>query len=343
MSARPRQSGGAVHLRTELRPGDLADLAALTRGGFPELNESMLERLILADPAWTQARVIIADQDGAPVGYVHVTCDGPDAYLISGAVGLPHRGQGIGSELLAAALDHARHTGARTLRISGYPPGYAAPGVDVASDPGTAAFLHHRGAQDAGSALAMQLELRDSARAPGSSRPGATPPDATTSDAVVRGFTIAPCTPEEIPAVLHGISAELGDDWAQTFHAHVAAGRPVQQILLAREQPAAEPGRRSVPAPLLGVAGWGIVGEDQERFGPIGVLPAARGRGVGTALLDAVLARMSAAGARRAWFQWTGPDSPAHRMYRRRGFVPLGITTPMTIPVPPSSPERTRA
>ncbi|MBK0332234.1 GNAT family N-acetyltransferase [Brachybacterium sp. MASK1Z-5] len=340
---------GAIRVREELRPGDLPALAALTTGTARPLTAQELTQLVLADPDPRSSIVLVVEDaentgdteeaagragDPSPVGFAHVATQDGAAYLVSGAVHPAHRRRGVGTRLLDAALVHARRWGAESLVISGRPRGYAAPGIDEAADPGTAAFLRARGAHEAGSALAMERELTGPAeRSPAG---GAHPPD----------VRIAPCTPEEVPGMLAAVRLHLSEDWAQLLGAHVAhraeeesrghhpTDGPAGTILLARDatESAAEP-----VGELLGIAAWDVVGADPGRFGPIGVLPSARGRGVGGALLDAALVRMARAGARRAWFQWTWARGPAHRMYLSRGFRPLATTTPFELPVRPDA------
>lgn len=337
---------GAIRVREGLRRGDLAALAALTAGTARPLTAQELALLVLVDPDPRSSIVLVAEDSGdtedteaaaghpAPVGFAHIAAQDGAAYLVSGAVHPAHRRRGIGTRLLDAALAHARRWGAETLVVSGRPRGYAAPGVDEAADPGAAAFLRARGAHGAGSALAMERDLAELADLAGQAD-RALPPD----------LRIAPCAPEEVPEMLTAVRLHLSEDWAQLLGAHVAhraeeeaRGHPSAEgqlgpagtILLARDAagPAGE---------ILGVAAWDVVGADPERFGPIGVLPAARGRGVGGALLDAALERMARAGARRAWCQWTSASGPAHRMYLSRGFRPLATTTPFELPVRPAA------
>lgn len=304
-----------VRLRYGMQVGDLERLADLTQGTVLPLSARRLERLVLADPSLLDAAVIIAERDEVPVGYVHVTRDGATAHVVSGAVAAGERRQGIGTRLLEAALAHARRHHCERLRISGYPRGYAAPGVDEAADPATAAFLRARGAVAITSALAMQRRL-----------------DGLEARTRPRGIAIAPCAPEMLPDVLGAVRDELSADWARDLHAHVMSGGGLARILLARDE---------TDGSLLGVAAWGVIDADDERFGPIGVLPHGRGRGAGGALLDASLAAMARDGVERAHFLWTGPGSPAHRMYLSRGFHPLATTTLFEIQVPMGAPGRT--
>ncbi|BAJ28042.1 MULTISPECIES: GNAT family N-acetyltransferase [Kitasatospora] len=57
----------------------------------------------------------------------------------------------------------------------------------------------------------------------------------------------------------------------------------------------------------------------------LGVLPEARGRGVGDALLTAACAAARTAGARRITLRVLGPNAPARRLYERNGFEVLGV------------------
>ena len=64
----------------------------------------------------------------------------------------------------------------------------------------------------------------------------------------------------------------------------------------------------------IGFAHW-----SGERFGPIGVADAERGRGIGGALMVAVLQAMRRAGRHRAYFLWTSDDAAANS-YHPAGF-----------------------
>jgi len=296
-------------LRHELRDGDLATLSTFTASSATApLGRRQLEELLLA-PGQAARHVLIAEEHGAARGYVHLAVDGPaadTAWIVSGAVDPAHRGRGIGGELLAAALIAAGGAGASTVRLSGRPQGYAVPGVDVERDPATARFLERRGARPEPAALAMHRTLHDL---------GDPPRDPGRDGADVR---ILECTPERVPALLAMTQEHLSPEWALTFSRHAADGGCLGLLLLAED----------AAGQLLGVAARGVVGRDPTRFGPFGVVPAARGRGVGAALLDASLRRMAADGLAHAWFLWTGPGSAAHRLYFAQGFTTLRTFIP---------------
>ena len=75
--------------------------------------------------------------------------------------------------------------------------------------------------------------------------------------------------------------------------------------------------------PMEAVVGWAMYGsypDTPSRFGPFGVSPTQRGKGIGAVLLDRTLATMSRVGLADAWFLWVERDSPAEKLYRRAGF-----------------------
>jgi putative acetyltransferase len=90
-----------------------------------------------------------------------------------------------------------------------------------------------------------------------------------------------------------------------------------------RERPA---DHDAVVGHVIGTRGWlEPLGVPAVGIGPVGVLPAAQGRGIGTVLVHAMLAVAEAAGERLAALLGS-PD-----YYRRFGFVPsteLGVAAP---------------
>lgn len=77
---------------------------------------------------------------------------------------------------------------------------------------------------------------------------------------------------------------------------------------------------------LLAEGGCAVlrVAADEAELLTIAVLPAARGRGLGAALLDACLAESAALGARRLHLEVAAANSPALALYARAGFVETG-------------------
>ena len=72
--------------------------------------------------------------------------------------------------------------------------------------------------------------------------------------------------------------------------------------------------------------GWGFVAPDVPEIS-IGVVAAARGKGVGSALLDALLALARQQG-HRAISLSVDRQNPARRLYERKGFRDAGVSEP---------------
>ncbi|MCA2212307.1 GNAT family N-acetyltransferase [Jidongwangia harbinensis] len=81
--------------------------------------------------------------------------------------------------------------------------------------------------------------------------------------------------------------------------------------------------RLSVLATVPGVGDAGFLLAESDRIAQVGVVPAARGAGVGAALVREALRRMRAGGAVRASLE-VNVNNPAGRLYRRLGFIPAG-------------------
>ena len=75
---------------------------------------------------------------------------------------------------------------------------------------------------------------------------------------------------------------------------------------------------------VLGYAGLAVFGGEGHVL-TLGVTAAAQGRGFGAALLDALLAESAARRAVRVLLDVRADNEVAQRLYRRRGFVPVGL------------------
>lgn len=75
-----------------------------------------------------------------------------------------------------------------------------------------------------------------------------------------------------------------------------------------------------------GLVGYaiGLVAADEAEVLNIAVDPPARGQGIGTALLEAILTELRGAGARSVFLEVRSSNGEAIRLYRRSGFEILG-------------------
>jgi ribosomal protein S18 acetylase RimI-like enzyme len=120
------------------------------------------------------------------------------------------------------------------------------------------------------------------------------------------GIIVRPVHPADLPALMPFIAEHFGWDWY----------RFAQEYLLALFGPGSDE-----IGFWVAIQGERIVGycqQRRERFGPFGVAPDMRKRGIGRVLLFHCLEDIVTRGFYCAWFLWTGRD--AARLYTLAGF-----------------------
>jgi ribosomal protein S18 acetylase RimI-like enzyme len=181
-----QQAGGKVHFVIHYRtfrnddPPGLVEVwnEAFTQRGAVRLHHSTpLEHHVLAKPYFDRAGLMVAVEDGRPVGFAHAGF-GPDAAgaALSTAAGVTcvlgvrpsHRRRGIGTELLRRCEDYLTERGAKVLYAGGLAPlnpfyfglygGSASPGF-LRSDADAEPFLTARRYRPAQGCLVFQRRL----------------------------------------------------------------------------------------------------------------------------------------------------------------------------------------
>jgi GNAT superfamily N-acetyltransferase len=107
---------------------------------------------------------------------------------------------------------------------------------------------------------------------------------------------------------------------------------PAELVRLAERCRAADGGMPLAPSPGFlrrrwaapGGGRWRPSSANGRRTRPDGVVPAARGRGLGGALVCEALARMAADGSPEAWLNVNVNNPGAAALYRRLGFADAG-------------------
>lgn len=213
------------------------------------------------------------------------------------------RRMGVATALFDAALGRLAEQGKGQVSIAPYTPNYFIPGVDTGAYPEALAFLHARGWVTVSEPISMRAELT------GFQIPAAV---AEREAALAEeGFTFRAVTSADLPALLGFIAAHFGWDWV----------RFAQETLLELFGPGSDEICFLVVTHRELDGSEHIVGycqQRRERFGPFGVDPAMRGKGLGRILLFHCLREMLAKGFHAAWFLWTGAN--AARVYAGAGF-----------------------
>ncbi|MCC6731130.1 MAG: GNAT family N-acetyltransferase [Chthonomonadales bacterium] len=291
--------------------GDLGAVVSLLANALTAdpVTRAAFVRKVLLDPNFDAAGAPVARIGGAVAGFalaiarrVPLEDAPPDpdrGYVTLLAVAPEARGRGVGSALLADAEAYLEARGRRVALVSPYAPGYWTPGVDVRAYPEALRFLAARGYSEVYRPVAMDCAL------PGLSRPAWV--HEREAMLAAEGVRAAPCSAEQLPALLAFLAREFPGDWQR----------------LAREAAAsAETGDRAARLWTAAGAGGEVLGfshHDGERFGPIGVAAAHRGRGLGQVLMYKTLEAMRAEGLHAAWFLWSD-DRTAERLYAAAGF-----------------------
>ncbi|HVX45106.1 MAG TPA: GNAT family N-acetyltransferase [Mycobacteriales bacterium] len=207
---------------------------------------------------------------------------------------------GIGSRLMHQTL---RWLDRPIVSFSPTTPNYFLPGLDATEYPAAEEFLTEHGFSLQYEAVAMDRSLHDY-RVPGQAR------DAIRS-LEGRGYRFGSPGVDDLVELISLARDHFNPDWGRAIREAVAAGLPLDRIVLAR-------------GPAGTLVGWAMHGTYEgviERFGPFGVRSECRGTGLGRALLYLTLERMRAQGAHSAWFLWTAENSPAGFLYRKAGFA----------------------
>ena len=265
---------------------------------------------VLLDANFLPENMPVVVVDGAVVGFalaltrqVPLFLQGLEpekAWITAFGVHPDFRHRGIGRALFEHLMAKLAGEGRKTLEISPYVPNYFVPGVDIKAYPGTIAFLENTiGFTTLNHAISMGANLTDFR----------IPPDV--QELIQHreqedGLTVRPVLTSDIPDLMPFLVEHFSWDWyrhAQSYLLEYFGDNPHRICFLV--------------AHLKGEL-VGFCQQRHERFGPFGVRPDCRGKGIGRILLFRCLEAMSAQHIYFSYFLWTGED--AARLYALAGF-----------------------
>lgn len=291
-------------------PGQLRGVVDLLAAAMPvdPISESRFVRQVLLDPNFRSDGAIVASRGDQVVGFClalarrtpleNAAPDADRGYITLFAVHPDAGGRGVGTELLRRAEDFLRRCDRRKLLIAPYAPGYFMCGVDVHAYAAALAFFLKRGFTEVYRPIAMERSLWDW-----------TYPEWVEQKRralVAAGVRVEAYRPELTLPILDFAAAEFAGDWVRVYRQtidRILQGDSPSRIVAAHHN-----------GKVLGFSHF-----DNERFGPIGVAAAERGRGVGHVLMYETLRAQRLAGFRTAWFLWSD-DQTAKRLYSAAGF-----------------------
>lgn len=292
------------------RPDDEATVLAVWNAALiaDPINAATWRAKVLLDPNFDREGCLIAEVEGEVRGFLlslvrRVPFFGQgyepeQAWITAFGVMPAWQGSGLGSALLDTALDRLSALGRKSVALSPYVPNYFTPGADVKAYARGIEFLTKRGFETIERPISMRAELT-----------GFRIPESIAERAAAlseEGIEVRPATPVDIVPVLDFAQRHFTWDWhreASGIFADLFTG----DSRFVGMQVAMQQGK------VLGYAE-----HRGERFGPFGVHPELRGRGIGRVLLAMTLSEMLKKNFHAAWFLWTGDD--AARLYSQVGF-----------------------
>lgn len=212
-----------------------------------------------------------------------------------------YRRQGIGQALLAQGLQFLKNAGRSYAYFASYAPNYILPGIDQKAYPSGWRFLQKAGFEKLYSPVAMDRSLVGFS----------IPPEIRKlkKEREGEGYLFRTASDSDLVELIEFASESFNPDWGRAIREGILRGLPLDWIFLARHKER-----------IVGFALHGAYEGVAERFGPFGVDPKQRGKGLGKVLLNLCLGSMQAWGLHGAWFLWTGETSPAGYLYLQTGF-----------------------
>jgi mycothiol synthase len=295
-------------------PGDEAGLVALWNRCLlrDPITPGRFRNLVLLDPNFDPKGMRIAEIGGRPIGCFYavrrllpmlgVELETELGWMPFFFVAPEYRRQGVATRLLEEARAFLADEGRKKMFFSAYAPNYIVPGIDRQAYAAGASFLERAGFVRRYTAVAMDYSLVDHE----------VPEDVQELRRLreSEGYTFSLAGERDLYELIQFATHAFNPDWGRAIREGLLQGLQLSQILVARQN-----------GQLIGFCLHGGYEGVRERFGPFGVDPGQRGKGIGKILLHECLRLMRAQGLHGAWFLWTGEQTPAGQLYKRLGFT----------------------
>ncbi|MFC0214074.1 GNAT family N-acetyltransferase [Paenibacillus chartarius] len=295
------------------KPGDEAGIVSLWNRCLVRdpVTALRFRKLVLLDPNFDPQGMRVAEADGAVIGCLYavrrllpmhgVELEADRGWIPFFFVDAGYRRLGVAARLLEDAQAFLREAGRDKLLFSGYAPNYIVPGIDMKAYSSGAEFLQRSGFNKLYTAVAMDYSLVEFE----------VPDDVQQlkREREREGYTFRMAADSDLYELIRFATESFNPDWGRAIREGLQQQLTLQQIIVARHH-----------GELVGFCLHGGYEGVRERFGPFGVDPRERGKGIGKILLYDCLQLMRAQGLHGAWFLWTGEKTAAGQLYVKLGF-----------------------
>jgi len=253
------------------------------------ITDASIRRITFGDPNFSTSLTAIATEGGGTVGFMlgarrtRMPQEVVDAQKDIGWIKLfcvseEHRRKGVGSKMLQKLEAGLKSAGIKVVRLCDYPGWTLFSGVDLAYEDAIA-FLQARGFLKAGETVDYEIDLLDFY----------VPRTVATTN--LEGVTVRRARPDERDRFSKWAGDVFSPFWG--YEVSEAFRFPQPKVWIAEEKDR-----------TLGFSVYGAL--EPHWFGPIGVDPDVRKKGLGSALLFRCLVSMKEEGERLAVIPWTG-------------------------------------
>jgi GNAT superfamily N-acetyltransferase len=305
----PRLRAAGEVTETSFQPRAVGQLLALWQQVMPDdaPDAARLRDIALLDPAFSPAGLTMLWRGDRLIGFGYAVASpatppapgSPRGWIAGLGVAREERGAGLGTRLVESCLRFLAGAGCHVAELGGNGERYLLPGCDPDAYPQFRALIQRCGFRLTGSTQAMARDLDGVGPAgglPAGGRRDSGPYDYRHPD------------DGDIPELLR-LAASFSQGWAGLVRSHLARTSDPANLWVAEGLDG-----------LAGFAGSDLFPGCPGRFGPMGVVPAARGHGVGARLLRLSLTSMAERKDRSAWFLWGPEGESGRRMYTSAGF-----------------------
>jgi len=294
-------------------------------GGRLPLTDRLWQQNVGGDPNWRAGDgLIVQDDVGTPLGFALTRiyrghAANPDMAALQGtgwlttlAIDPARTGRGYGSQLLHAAEAHLRDEGA--IRCdNGGSLGHLVPGP-LADDPRALRFWTRHGYPPA-------REVYDLHRSLAGWSPPPTPVAITHE-----GWQIAAGQPGQEAVFLAALGRDFPGRWRATIADTFARGGGAEDLVALRDPAGEIAGFLATWRPERPFLGPGLhwlpaLGPHPGAIGPLGIAPAARGKGLGLALVAGAVGLLRGRGVVNCTIDWVGTE--LLDFYAHLGFQPV--------------------